>query len=758
MYAVGKTPRQPVGMTVAYVNHRSGASVLRQLTTLGWGVALLGGCGATPNYRATISRDAWGAPHVRSATDAGVVFGAAWALAEDDWPLIEVNYLNALGRAAERLGDDAIGDDWMARTLEIPLRSAREYQRSSRRIRRLLDAHAAGMNGWLEANPDPTRTLQRVEPWYPLALIRFKYYQQEFLGYAELETEWAERLRTAGLPTAAGNRSVAEWGGHATIAAVPVRYLEDQFDPMGLRPRGSNEWALAGSRTASGAPMLLINPHQRFVGVQRYAEIHLDSDEGLKFSGLTVFGFLLPYMGNSDRHGWAYTDNYADHSDLYALQFDDAANPLAYRHDGGQRTATEMVDTLRVREGDSLRAIPIRLWKSHHGPIVGVDSAGRPLAVRMSGFEEGGWFEQWDAMIRAQSLEEWQRAVATLRVAYMNVMYADRDGNIGYVYGSRIPRRTPGTSPAGVLDGSVTATEWQGIHSFEELPQVWNPRSGWLINTNSTPFVATDSLPFNRSSFPGYMVGAEINNARAIASRAVLPQLRQATLAQFAAAATSSHLAMADSLIPIIAAEWRTAARHSVDGETIVSRLAAWNREADTGSAETTWMVLVFEERGMAERRGDSTASPWTDAVVRVAERLRARWHTIEIPWGQLSRHQRPLPGAAAVLDTARPSLAVGAAPGSLGSIFTFNTTPNPDMDPRLGISGNSFVKVVEFTAVPRAMSILNYGQRGDPSSPHWFDQALLYAGRQFKPAWWSREEVAANAVTSYEVSDRVER
>jgi acyl-homoserine-lactone acylase len=732
--------------------------VLHRLIILGSCLVVVGGCTAERAYTATISRDAWGAPHVQSTTDEGVVFGAAWALAEDDWPLIEGNYLNAIGRAAEKLGEDAIPDDWMARTLEIPSRSTLEYHRAPSRIRELLEAHAAGMNGWLEANPDSTRILQRVEPWHPLALIRFKYYQNEFLGYAELEGEWAERLRTTGLPTAAGMRSVAEWGGHTTIATAPLRYKEDQFDPMGLRPRGSNQWALAGSRTASGAPMLLINPHQRFVGVQRYAEIHLDSDEGLQFSGLTVFGFLLPYMGNSPRHGWAYTDNYADHSDLYALQFDDAANPLSYRYDGGQRAAIESIDTLRVREGDSLRAIPMRLWKSHHGPIVGVDSAGRPLAVKMSGFEEGGWFEQWDAMIRAQSLEEWQRAVAMLRVAYMNAMYADRDGNIGYIYGSAIPRRNAGVSPAGVLDGSNIATEWQGIHPFSELPQVWNPRSGWLLNTNSTPFVATDSLPFTRDNFPGYMVGDEINNARAIASRRALLQLEQATLEQFAAAATSSRLAMADSLIPIIAMEWRANARHSADGDKMVAGLEAWNREADTSSVPTTWMVLTFEERGIAARRGDSSATPWVDAIVRVAERLRARWGSIDVPWGQLSRHQRPLPGATVALDSTRPSLAVGAAPGSLGSIFTFNTAPNATMDPRLGTSGNSFVKVVEFTAVPRAMSILNYGQRGDPASPHWFDQAVLYAARQFKPAWWSREEVAANAVRSYAVSGRVGR
>ena len=106
--------------------------------------------------------------------------------------------------------------------------------------------------------------------------------------------------------------------------------------PWQERPFGSNQWALAPARTAAGHALLLINPHQSFVGVQRYAEIHIHSGQGLVFSGLTVFGFLLPYMGHNQHLGWAYTDNYADHSDLYAETFPDS---LHYRYGGELRTA-----------------------------------------------------------------------------------------------------------------------------------------------------------------------------------------------------------------------------------------------------------------------------------------------------------------------------------------------------------------------------------------------------------------------------------
>ncbi len=707
---------------------------------------------------ATIHRDAWGTPHVFSETDAGAVFGMAWALAEDDWPLIEVNYLNALGRSAELLGEDGVRDDWMARAMEIGPLSTREYEAASPRMRGLLDAFAAGMNGWLATrSPHQVRVLDRIEPWYPLALIRFKYYQNEFLGYAGLREAWVERLMREGI------RGEPAMDADLVLAAADAtspRNRRAQFGPEGLRPRGSNQWAVAPSRTASGHALLLINPHQDFVGVQRYAEIHLDSSEGLHFSGLTVFGFLLPYMGHNDRLGWAYTDNYADHSDLWALTFDDPDDPLRYRYDGDYRIAECWTDTLVVRMDGVGQQRPVRFWKTHHGPVVGVGDDGRPLAVRLARIAEGGWFDQWDAMTRARSLEEWRAALASLRVAYMNTMYADAEGNIGYIYNSAVPRRKAGVNPSEILDGSDPGTEWQGFHTLDELPQVWNPPSGWLMNTNSTPFTATVDLPFGRDDFPAYMVGSETDNARAVSSRRVLEAAENLSFDDFATMVWDSRLSAADQILPELLAQWSAlepGAARGTDAATDISladaveRLRGWDRIADTLSVETTWFVLATERRRLTEDDGE-TSAPWVAALAEALDLLYEEWSTAEVPWGWLNRHQRPLPGAPVVLDPARPSLAVGGAPPGLGSVFEFNTAPFGAPGPRLGRGGNSFVKVMEFGPRVRAASVLNYGQSGDPDSPHFFDQAALYQQRRFKPAWFERAEVEANAVRSYKV------
>ncbi|HUP21009.1 MAG TPA: penicillin acylase family protein, partial [Gemmatimonadota bacterium] len=558
--------------------------------------------------------------------------------------------------------------------------------------------------------------------------------------------------------------------GHAADIAAGsiVRFAGDIRGPLGDIPLGSNEWALGSSRTAGGPTMLLVNPHQSFFGVERYVEIHLASDEGLEFSGLTRFGFLLPYMGNNARLGWTYTDNYADIGDLYLETFDDPADSLTYRYGEGTRRAKTWTETIRVKSGDGTSERSLRFWKTHHGPIVGLAPDGRPLAARLAKLEEGGWFDQLDAMIRARDLAAFRAAIARLDVPYMNLMYADADGNIGYVYGSAVPRRDPAIAWRDPVEGRDPATEWDGYHALEELPQVWNPPTGWLANTNSTPMTVTDSVPYAREDFPPYMIGREDDNWRARSSRRVLAGLESATLDDFTRAVWDTRLSLADSLLPVIEAQWRglqaadaagvpaalrpgTASRSAADGA--VERLLAWDRVADVGSVETTWFVFSLE-RWFAGR--SSAPFAHLEAVAATLTSLERDHGRTEVSWGEVNRLQRPPSQDPDDISDDRPSLAIGGAPSAAGSVFVFHTEGFGETRRRFGRHGNSFVKVIEFGPdAARGRSVVVFGQSGDPDSPHFFDQARLYAGREFKPAWFTREEVEANAVESYRPGDR---
>jgi acyl-homoserine-lactone acylase len=317
-----------------------------------------------------------------------------------------------------------------------------------------------------------------------------------------------------------------------------------------------------------------------------------------------------------------------------------------------------------------------------------------------------------------------------------------------------VPRRHPGIDPSGILDGANPDAEWLGFHTLDELPQVWNPDTGWLLNTNSTPLTATTGLTWRREDFPAYMIGTETDNARAVSSRRVLASLHSVTFDDFAGRVWDSRLSEADAIVPELLAEWaalptsetKQALAHAID------RLRDWDRFADTASVETTWFILANERRIAAQRAGEQPTRPRLDGLAHALQSLRTRWGTVDVPWGWLNRHQRPLPGAPAVLDTLRSSLPVGGAPGALGSVFSYDSAPFGSPGPRMGRGGNSFVKVVAFAPTLRAGSILNYGQSGDAASPHFFDQAALYAQRRFKPAWFTRADVVANATRTYSV------
>jgi len=698
--------------------------------------------------RVTIHRDEWGVPHIYGPTDASVIFGAAYAQAEDNWPQVEDNFIRAIGRAAELYGEDALLDDYLARGLEIPRRSMAEYGSAPERLRRLYDAYAAGFNYFLATHPEAERrVLERVEPWHTLALIRFKYHHNEFLGYAGLQR--AQSQRALQQARAGGN------GGGDVIPRSSPRELPSMawppavHSPDGDRALGSNEWAVAGSRTASGHPMLLINPHVSFFGLSTYTEVHLESDEGLAFSGLTRFGFMLPYMGNNEHLGWAYTDNYGDHGDLYIEEFD--ASSARYRYDGGWRELDVWTETIGMRTANGVESREFRFTKTHHGPVLGITDDGRPLAVRLAGLDEGGWFEQWYGMMRARSLQEWRASVALLNVSYMNTMYADRDGNILYIYNHRIPRRSAAFDWSRPVDGTDPSTEWQGYHPLEELPQFLNPASGYLQNTNSDPFTATDGIATGPQDFPAYMVGSEDDNRRAQRSRQVLGELNDLTLEDFAGAVLDTRLVSADEWLDELSVAFEALARDDpVAAAPLADPIAAlrgWDRVADVASVPTTLFVR-WAERSNPDRITETDR--WLEGLTQVVQHLEADWGTWEVPWGEVNRAQRPDAAGIVPFDDARPSLPVAGAPGWLGSVFTFNTQRAPNGKRYYGEHGNSFVKVIEFGPAIRARSIFVFGQSGDPDSPHYFDQAELYSAKRFKPAWFAREDVEAHAERTY--------
>ena len=676
------------------------------------------GAGPSPSddlaAHVTIYRDTYGIPHVFGETDASTLFGFAYAQAEDNFWRIEANYIKALGRSAEVEGEDGLVGDKRSRTLEVPRLAQAEYARMPERMRKLLDAFAAGLNAYLADHPEVhPRLLTRFEPWYPLAFIRYNYYQNGFFWSAGLEP---------------GDFEVA---------------LDDAS--LHLKDFGSNGWVIGPAKSATGHAMLFINPHLPFFGSGQVYEGHIKSDEGWNFTGYTRFGFPFPYVGHNESLGWVSTDNAADQADLYLETFDDSAHPTAYRYGKGYRQATVWTDTIAVKTEGGIERRVFSFRKTHHGPIMGVRD-GKPLALRMAKLDGDGWLEEWFKMTRARRVSELKAAMRPLNMLFGNVMAADADGNTFYLYNGAVPVRDPRFDWSSPVDGTDPATEWKGYHPIADLPQLTNPPTGWMQNCNTTPFLLTSNGNPDSSKFPRYMV-QESDNWRGLVSRRILESTPRFTWDDWVRVAFDNYVIGADSLLPRLLRDFGADSAGNARLAAAIDTLRRWNRHSDTAS-----VAMTLYDRWTEALDGGAAPLPALDSALA---RLEREWGGWRVPWGEINRLQRIDESADQEFADARSSIPVVGVSGRDGAVFTYYAGPIPGQKRRYGVAGASYVSVVDFGPTVRALAVHTMGASGDPQSPHYFDQAPLYARGEFRPAWFTLEEIKAHAERVYKPGNR---
>jgi penicillin amidase len=663
---------------------------------------------ATLARTVTIYRDTYGVPHVFGRTDASTVFGFAYAQAEDNFWRVEENFINALGRASELYGEKSLEEDRLNHALEIPRLAQAEYARLDPHMRSLCDAFAAGFNYYLAQHPETRpRLLTKIEPWYTLAFIRYNYFQNGF---------GRDRgLRGAQFQTAAND--------------------------IDLKPHtGSNGWVINPSRSASGHALLFINPHLPFFGPGQVYEGHVHSDEGWNFTGYTRFGFPLPYVGHNENGGWVSTDNSADLTDVYMETFDDPARPLAYKYGNGYRMATERVEEIRVKTAAGMETRRFTMRKTHHGPILG-SRDGKLLAIRMAKFESDGWLREWYDMTRANSLAALKKAIAPLNMLFGNVMYGDRQGNTWYLYNGAVPKRDPRFDWTKPVDGSDPATEWQGYHTMSELPQMTNPKTGWMQNCNTTPFLLTSEGNPDPKQFPTYMV-QEGDNPRGAISREILASKASFTFDEWRRVAFDNRVMSAGTRLPELLAALKENQNPRL--KEVHNELTRWDRRSTNDSVPMT-LFSLWHDRVSRDRSLDHLK-----AITDVVETLERDFGTWRVAWGELSRLQRLDESKDEQFQDSNTSIPVYGVNGNDGAVFTVYVAPMPGQKRRYGVAGGSYISVVEFGPRVRALSIHTFGASGDPRSKHYMDQAALYARGEFKPAWFTLDEIRANLESAY--------
>lgn len=662
----------------------------------------------------TIYRDTYGVPHVYGKTDAAAVFGLMYAQAEDNFWQLETDYIGLIGRRAEIDGPAGLPADILVHAWEVEKRAKAQYEHASPQVREICDAFAAGLNYYVAKHPEVhPRLLERFEPWFALA--------EEHHG-----------------PAGAGITLMERIAAFPALAGAP---------PTGLRPadpnEGSNMWAVAPGRSADGHALLLINPHVQFFGGGQRYEAHLHSGQGLDVSGFAMLGSPYIWSGHNRYLGWSHTNNYAQTADVYLETFDDARDPLSYRYAGGHRRAVEWADTLRVKTDSGVQTLTVTFRKTHHGPILGMRN-GQALAVRAATVEEGGRLEESWLVDKARNLREFQAALARRAYTGSNTIYADVKGNIYYLHGDAVPRRATKFDWTKPVDGSDPETEWQGLHTIDELPHVLNPNSGWVQNCNSTPFLtsASEDSP-QRGAFPAYMA-PEADTPRSQRSRAILEGSGKFTFAEWTRLGLDTKIGIAAARIAELEdALKQVAPERATKLADLMAELKQWDQVGRNDSIAATLFVRTEEAR----RAG---AGP-VEALEKVKAKLEQDWGTWRVAWGEVNRLERiHTSGRLEPFSDDKPSLPVPGAPTFTGTIFTFGTRAVPGQKRQYGYVGDTYIAVVDIGKKPVARSLLVFGQSADPKSPHFFDQGKLYSTQQFKPAWFELREIKHNLERKY--------
>ena len=671
----------------------------------------------------TIIRDDWGIPHIYGETDADAVFGMIYAQAEDDFNRIEVNFLNSQGRLAEAEGEAEIWRDLRMKLFIDPEDMRNQYDASPAWLKDLMDAWADGLNYYLYTHPGVApKVITRFEPWMALT------FSEGSIG-GDIERVSLSRLEAFYGPVSDGRTASLDRGFEA-------------------EPSGSNGFAIAPSNSASGNALLLINPHTSFFF---RSELHMVSEEGLNAYGAVTWGQFFVYQGFNEGSGWMHTSSGVDNIDEYLETVIERDGRYFYQYGGEDRPVTEEEIMVPYKTGTGMAERQFTVYRTHHGPVVRQEDDKWVSVSLMEAPMDA--LSQSYSRTKARNYEEFYETMELHTNSSNNTVFADAEGNIAYFHSNFIPRRDSRFDWSRPVDGSDPATEWQGVHSIDEAPNVLNPPNGWIQNTNNWPYSAAGPNSPRQADYPSYVQrGGE--NARGLHATRVLDGKTDFDIQSLIDAAYDSYLTGFEETIPALVRSYD----QSPTSNPLKARLSEqiellrdWDLRYTVESIPTSLAIFWGQElRRQGGGAGGPSAMQQLQALADASDKLEADFGTWRTPWGDINRFQRLTGDIVQPFDDAGPSFPVEFASSQWGSLASFGARAYPQTKKWYGTSGNSFVAVVEFGDRVRARAITAGGLNSDPSSPHFNDQTERYATGNLRDVYYYREDLERHIEREY--------
>ena len=654
-----------------------------------------------------IVRDQYGVPHIYGKTDAEVAYGLAWAHSEDDFKTIQQGYLAGNGLLSKHIGINGAGADLITQVIESKETVNKLFHTLSPEFVKVLEGYSAGMNKYAETYPEKV-LVKKLFPITPRKMARYSFLQL-FIANG------ADRLV----------RNVFENNVNSDFI-----YQNEM--------NGSNAIALNSNKTGKKETFLAINPHQPFDGPTSWYEAHLISEEGTNIIGATFAGAPCILIGVNKHLAWTHTVNYPDKADIFKLQMHPKKKGV-YLVDKKEFK----LETKKAKAYIKILGIPIKVsrkfYKSIYGPTLKNKSGY--YSIRTPSLYNIKSLEQWWKMNKAKSFSEFYEIIKTRNLPGYNIGYADKNDTIFYISNGIIPKRDERYNWRGVVPGNTKKTLWNEYYNIEDLPQVINPKSGFIYNANHSPFKSTseDENPKaeNFSKTMGYELYDNNRSTRLLQLIESHDKIDFETFRKIKNDRTfptpmNYNFVDINNIFEMVPENYPEFAE-------LLESIQSWDRTADADSyGAGTYAMFYYQANKYYKSYINKKYSKEliADILLEVKSKMLNDFKTTKVKLGDFQKLVRgdkeiPIFGLPDVITAMR------------------GVTHENGM---IKIShGESYVGLVRFTENgPEYESVSPYGTSDDPNSPHYGDQMEMLSEFKTKKMTFDRDLIISNSKRIY--------
>lgn len=664
-------------------------------------------------YDTVIARDTFGVPHIFGKTDPDVAYGVAYAHAEDDFSTLQEAIAMSRGRLGAMNGADGAKVDYALALLGARATVDRDYDKQPADVRALLDGYASGLNHYADKHPGEVR-LGKLFPVDGRDIATgFVLRTPFFFG---LDQVLGALTDDQPLPK--------ESAGPTPDSPDPVAIPAGQpAAPKGSggegNMNGSNAFIVAPKRSTDGFTRVVSNSHQPWKGPVAWYELVVHSGTGWNFAGATFPGVPYPVLGHNEHLGWTNTVNRPDLVDVYKLAMQPDGEH--YSFDGKSLPLEATRVWLRVKVGPFVLPIPKTVYRAVQGPVI-VNKSGA-YAIRYGGADQMRMVEEYYRLTRATDFAQWQQALSMQGISATNFLYGDAKGNIAYFYNASFPNRRPGFDYRQLLPGDTSRDLMAGTVPWAQVPRNVNPASGFLVNANNTPFQAagagSEMNPADWSPLLGIETDTTNRGTRAVELMGQNGKISDADLHRIKYDTGVSRLSWAarwyDDLAKV---------DPKGDAQLVAAKvlMAKWNWRFDGNNPAESLAAILLRAGQKWHYRRNPELDP-REQLAKAAAYLATHFGRLDPPLGTVLR-----------LRQGKVDLPLDGAPDVLRAASTWDEAP----DGRLVVNhGDSFIMFMAWDKAGRvsSTSIQPYGAATTrPTSPHYADQAPLFAAHQTKP------------------------